>query len=546
MPHSPFTRFFGLAIVVGYFLALLWPDESAALWGWQTMIVLPIVIGIFSWSAVRDAPPFDDQAFHRVLPPGDGVAFRRVLMIHGMVLAGIAVAVIIYCRIYNFSGSAMAYGIAILTVPVWTLMAASGVANSLSTSRQSGITWPYLAIFAIPALSAFFICWLRAHPYFAGFGFYYGYRYPLGEGLMTIAVAGAVLYPIIWWLVAVKRHRTLGFGLGIATGLLIPWMYGVLGHLTSRDEPPQKSHVTITRKAAAPADGKWIRVDDVLSVDGLREGEFADLNLSVNRNGFNAFEVPDDPALEEAGVRYSPTIAGRFGDGKLSWGETAVWNHLRGQIPSNETFEFWWRQRENVPMHLSFLRPGGTTLIASPDGDPSRGPFPYRQNKTEVEFASTKWELWSSGVFVFGKAGEIDASNGGTCKLPGGGLLRVSPMKQENGACSISFRRYFEDPWQLDGEPWFGLKSPEDRWTATPWVIAVDRSGKRAFALPAANAVDQERKAMLGQFTDLMLFLGKAKTGDELARMEMLRRCRLHVFWPEWVAPLQQEIPPPH
>lgn len=543
MPLSPFTRIFGLAIVAAYFLAVLWPDESAALWGWQTMIALPIVIGLFSWSAVRDAPPFDDQAFHRVLPPGDGVAFRRVLMIHGMVLAGIAVAVIIYCRIYNFSGSAMAYGIAILTIPVWTLMAASGVANSLSTSRQSGITWPYLGIFAIPALSAFLICWLRDHPDFADFRKSYRYRYPLREGLSTIAVAGAVLYPIIWWLVAVKRRRALGLGLAIATGLSIPWMYGAAMHRGPRDEPPVKSHVTITRKASVPADGKWIRVNETLSVDGLRKGEFADLDLSVNQNGLSAYEVPDDPA--EVGVHQSSIIAGRFEDGTLSWGETAAWHHLRSQVPSLETFQFWWSQRESVPTHLAFLRPGKTALFGGPYGDTSRKPASIRQKKTEAEFSSTKWDLWSPGVFIFEKAGEVDVSDGGTCKLPGGGILRVNPLKQEGKGSSISFRRYYEDPWQSGGEPWFGLKSPENRWTARPWVIAVDPTGKHAFALPSAFPVGQDQKVMLGQFMDYLLYTGEAKTADELARVEMLRHCRLHIFWPEWVAPLQREILPP-
>ncbi|MES2921260.1 MAG: hypothetical protein V4819_06930 [Verrucomicrobiota bacterium] len=543
MPLSPFTRFFGLAIIAAYFLALLWPDESAALWGWQTLIVLPIVIGLFSWSAVHDAPPFDDQAFHRVLPPGDGVALRRVLMIHGMVLAGIAVAVIIYCRIYNFGGSATAYGIAILTIPAWTLMAASGIANSLSTSRQSGITWPYLAIFAIPALSAFLICWLR--DYFITPQNPYRYRYPLLQGLSTIAVAGAILYPIIWWLVAVKRRRGLGFGLGIATGLLIPWMYGVAEHLAPSYVPSGKSHVTITRKAAVPAYGKWIRVNETLSVDGLRKGEFADLDLSVNQNGLSAYEVPDDSALEDARVHYSPIIAGRFEDGTLSWGETAAWNYLRSQVPSPETFQFWWSQREGVPTHLAFLRPGKSALVRGPFGDTSRKPVD-RQNKAEADFASNTWGVWSPGVFIFEKAGEVDASDGGTCKLPGGGILRVNPLKQEGKSSSISFRRYYEDPWQSRGRPWFGLKSPGNRWTVRPWVIAVDPSGKHAFALPSAFPVGQDERVMLGQFTDYVIYTGEAKTADELARVEMLRHSRLHVFWPKWVAPLQEEIPPPH
>lgn len=544
MPHSPFTRYYGFAIVAAYFLALLWPSDHVYLWGWQTMVLLPLVFGIFTWSTVRNAPPFDDLAFHRTLPPGDGFAFRRVIMIHALVLAGIALAVVAYCWVFNFDWRVMSYGILALTMPVWALMAASGIAASLSSSRQWGKTWGYIAMFVVPVFSATLLYSIRSYldPEVRG-NFHF-------SALRAMTLSGALLYPLVWWLVAVRRRPALGFGLGSAIGALMPWIYIYGGFVKApeRDgwEQSGKSHVTISRKAAIPAKGKWIPVDDVISISGLRPGEFIDhFNFWLrirdgNVHSLGFYEIPDDPTQADAGAKYIDMMVGRFEGEGIEWGERAVWNHLRKQIPSLETFDYS-DQKPDAPMHRAFLRPGESLIQLSHDGKPHE----YRPTMTAEEFTSSTWKS-SRSVFRMEKVGELDAATGGTCRLPGGGIVKVSKLQQEDRRFSISFRQYYQDLWHADG-PWFEAHDVNRNWGSEPWVIAVDESGKHAFALSPLEYVNTlAPKILLGQVLERVFNAGEAKTREEIARMETLRHCKLHVFWPRLVEQLDQEIPPPH
>ncbi len=523
MPHSPFTRFYGLVIVAACFLALLWPDDHSYILGWQTLITAPLLIGIFTWSVVRHAAPFDDLAFHRTLPPGDGFAFRRVLGIHGLVLAGLALAMVAYCWSMNFGWQVMSYGILVLTLTAWALMTASGIAASLSSTRQWGRTWGYLAIFVVPVFSATWILFQR--PYFD----------PEAQGKFylsaprTMALAGALLYPLVWWLVSVKRRRWLGFGLGAAISAMMPWIYiyGGFFKVPERDgwEPPVSSHVTIARKAVIPNEGKWLPVEDVISISGLRSGEFINhwgfwVRTGDDKINLDHREIPDDPAQADAGAVVAPIIAGRFEGDEIQWGARAAWSHLRKQVSSHETFGFW-NGKPNVRTHLAF------------------------QQSTAEEFTSAPWQQPFAGVFRLGKVGEIDAERGGTCRLPGGGILKISPLQQHDSRFSISFRQYFEHLWHAEGT-WFEADDVNRSYGSDPWVIAVDESGKHAFALsPLDFGYAPNSKLLFAGVSRSVFNAGEAKTREEIARMEMLRHCKLHVFWPRLTARLGQEVLPP-
>ncbi len=477
MPHSPFTRFFGLAIVLAYALALLCLDDHSYLWGWKGMLALPFAIGIFTWSAVRNAAPFDDLSFHRTLPPGDGFAFRRVLMIHGMVLAGITLAMTAYCWVLNFGWQVMSYGILVLTLPMWALMAANGIATSLSITRQWGKTWGYIAIFVVPVFTATGLYYVRGlfNPEEHG-KFYF-------SAPRAMALTGAALYPLVWWLVSVKRHPVLGFGLGAAISGWMPLIYIYGGFFAvpegDRWELPVSSHVTIARKADIPAEGKWIAADDVLTISGLRPGEFIShwnfwvkSGSDVMHKRVEHWVIPDDPAEAVAGAVRGPMIAGRFEGERIEWGERAVWNHLRKQIPSHNTFGLW-DKKLNTPAHVAFLRPGESALSRPTEGDSdSRG---SRPKLTAEEFTSATWQQYAAGVFRLEKVGEIDMASGGTCRLPGGGILKVSTLQREDRQFFISFRHYFENLGQAD-ETWFEANEFTRNWWGEQWVIAVDES----------------------------------------------------------------------
>jgi hypothetical protein len=539
MPHSPFTRFLGLAIVAAYAVALLWPDPSVLIMGWSAMIALPVVILLFTWSAVKDAPVFDDRAFHRTLPPGDGHVFRRTLMVHGMVLAGIALSVIVYCWIFNFGWPAISFGVAALTVPVWAFMAASGIATSLSTSRQYGKSWGYIAIFVMPVFSAALL--LSVHDYFDPEVYRRAYYF---NSLREMAVAGATLYPLIWWLVAVKRRRVLGAVLGMATGALMPWIY-IYGSFFEKSEEAdpggyQKSQVTLSRKPFVPGAGKWLAGEDLLHIDGLRAGEFIELwNFRVRERHLQAYEVPDGPAQADAAVTVANLLGALSGDGSVKWGRAAVWDCLRQQIPPHQTFGFWNRKLD-IPTHLAVLRPGGLATVRPADEDLYFKPGLQRQELTDEDFRMGSWRV-GSVVCRTEKMGVVSVEGGGTFRLAEGGILRVNPLHRDDVHYSISFQRYHQDLWQADG-PWFKIPNEYGYW-GPPWVIAVDESGKHAFALTPNQRVSSEN-VMLGITVEWTVNLGDAKTPEEIARMEMLRHCRLHVFWPRLVSSLEQRILP--
>lgn len=530
MPHSPFTRYLASGIVAAYAAVLLWPDPRAHVIGSYILGAMPFFIALFTWSAVRDLPPLDDHAFHRTLPTDDARVFRRTLRLHGMILAGITLAVVVCCLLLNFGWYMISYGFAVLTVPVWAFMAACGVATSAATSSHHRKSWAYLAIFVVPLLSALVAYRLWDHQELEPY-------YEIGQ-LRRAALTGAILYPFCWWLIAVRRRRTLGLCLGMAIGSLMPWRFisGKFDHVI--DFPPayldeeahKKSPVRITRKADMPGEGKWVRADSVLDVQGLREGEFLDLTgISFAGKTADVFEIPDDPAVAAAGVYEGRLLVGRFGGEEARWGARPVWDHLRKQIPAHETFQYW-NPKQNVPAHLAFLKEGEPgPVIRDPRGYFTRKPLPPAWDGVKrLTAGPLKW-VWAE-AFHMEKVGEVSAEDGGTCRLPEGGVIRLSGIHETGSGYYITLRNYFEDVWRSDGS-WLDRKSLDVFGEQEPWVIAVDESGKHTFALGPWNEVNFH-EIPLGSLLERYVQIGSATSPAEIARIEMMRKCRLHVFWP--------------
>lgn len=540
MPLSPITRFLGLAIVAAYALALLWPVRHVDLLGPEVWVALPFIMGFFAWSAVRDAAPFDDRAFHRTLPPGDGFAFWQVLSLHAWVLIGIALSVVIYCRVFNFGWQVMSYGILALTAPVCAFMGAGGVAASLSSSRQWGRTWGYIAIFMVPLFSATVLYGVHRHlpPEERGDFYLSSHR--------TMAVTGALLYPLVWWLVAVRRHWWTGLVLGSALGALFPWIYiygGFVPPEETRDEPIlAKSHITLTRNPMIPTENKWLPLENLISISGLREGEyFYSDGISCGKKFLHSFEAADDLAPDHVKPYPSTIYSGKI-DNKVIWGKTAIWDAASRQIPHIETFGYW-NRKFGIPTQLATLNAGKSDIITPAEGDASFEPHEIRTGMTKEDFTSETWTVRYGVVMRTEEVGVVDASTGGRCRLPEGGVIQVSSVYQESGSYSISFR-VISDGLRRDDYPWFEPK--QDGWWREPWVIAVDESGKHAYALAQLKFVSRKHdEVMLGNVSNFYFNAGEAKTREDLARMEMLRRCKLHIFRPKMVERVDQDIPPP-
>jgi hypothetical protein len=159
MPRSPLTWFIALAIVLFHALALFvqrtgeMPVMDSALGATCLLVIL------LGWSATRDAPPFSDRAFHRTLPPGDGVAFRSVLAIHLLVLLGISVVIAIYCLYFNFGWESVGRGTVFLTLPLAIFMAIFGIGAAIASSPGKERFLGLPLILGVPVCSFWVIPW---------------------------------------------------------------------------------------------------------------------------------------------------------------------------------------------------------------------------------------------------------------------------------------------------------------------------------------------------------------------------------------------------
>ncbi|MEK7951587.1 hypothetical protein [Luteolibacter soli] len=566
MPYSPFTRFLGCVLVVLAALALLWPDDRTLQWAAYGTGAVAILLMVFTWSAVRNSPPLDDQAFHQCLPEGVSRAFFRTVWIHLLVLAGVAVVVLVYCGVWNFSWRAASYGVAMLTLPVWALMSAMGVASSASSSRQAWKSAAWFAIFAMPLFS-------------------WGLLYVLNDGVekyvpeevyfppvRTLVLTGATLYPLVWWLVAARKRRRLGLVLGGATGALLPWLwiYGDFAKVPVEEKKPGAEEVvflsdgprplladgriTVTRKPFQERAERWIPMEDLVEVKGMAEGEQVGVMLSIGeesskeRERLYTWEVRDETRAKERGVRYVEAIALNRG-GKVVWGAGPRNEGIRAQLPPVETFEYW-----DGRLNQAFPQP----VIANPavadfqpaSKDEERRPFSYRYVTAEA-FRTKPWSAWVSTRSAWKLLVSCAVSEGASVRLEHGGRLEVVPLsvmadagprwpaqaKSPSPAGSnhgIELRCSYEDLWVADG-PWFG-KDTVQTWSGMDvLMVIIDETGKHAYLSDELD-FGGDGKLLLGRYDRRIFDAGAGDTPESLQRIEMVRKGRVYVFASQWGA----------
>lgn len=539
MPYSPFTRFFGCVLVALVFLGLLWPDDRAHEWAWHGTGAMAVLLAIFTWSAVKNAPPLDDRAFQHCLPPGPNRAFFRIVWIHGLVLAGVAFAVLVYCARLNFGWRAMSWGVVMLTVPAWALMSIMGVTCSALSSQQHWKSTAWIAIFASPIFSG-------------------GLLYVLNDGwpahdhgqvyltpLRTMTLTAAALYPMVWWLIAARKQRGLGLLLGGATSALLPWL-GVYGDFVKAPEEREadwkgratlSGPITLTRKPLGERSERWLPVADLVDVRGLAEGEHIGVLLGVrlprqftngnwDREPMPTFEVRDEAHPDDDGLRYSEGYASNEG-GEIVWGSATMNDRIRKLVPPVETFEYWKPSMNRAVSGPMIPNPMHADSQPRVDGEERKG-FCYRWLTKDL-FQSQPWLAWLVAPASWKLVGSCPAGTGTTIRAESGGCIKVLPITQiEGGDYRISLRYYFEHLWMKDG-PWFGEEFPEDWAGIDVAVVAIDETGKRGYLFDRFDH-DATQNVMLGHFEQSIFELGKADTPAKRQRIEMLKKCQLHVL----------------
>ncbi|MBK1881144.1 hypothetical protein JIN85_01890 [Luteolibacter pohnpeiensis] len=546
MPFSPLTRFLGITIVLSYAIAILWPDDQSYLWGWKMIPALSLIISLLSWSMVRDAAPFDDRSFHRTLPVANGLIFRRLLGMYGWILLGIAVVVLIYCWVFNFGWRAISYGMVYLTVPVWSMMAATGLAFSLCGSRGYRKLLSCLAVFFVPLISVSLLFWCKNKFQYGVYeknnlvidGFIFKKMHILDSVEVAILVA-AISYPLIWWMVSVRRFYSVGVLLSGFVGAVLPWVWTYLdfGELPERfytGESAQTQHrLVIEMKSDFSKDQKWIPIEKMVSITGLKPGEFTDIWFMMGRDaagdhfGVQLFDVPDQPDFGDRSMR-TRLVVSRSADGTMHWGRRpAVWSQLERLIPQHETFTFW-NKDDQIPTHLSVSR--DSLYAKSEDAQP----LPVDES-TEIYWPDLHLpiRIYGPGVFKLEEVGIFDLSSGGSSRLAGGGKAVIGKLSEHDNHYSITLKRYTEDLSELKGA-WLGGEMSDSIPDAygQPWLIAIDQSGKHAVALSSGERPSMQFDlVMLGRCYKTTFDLGEVKTPEEIARMEWLRKSKLYVFW---------------
>ncbi|RYD75941.1 MAG: hypothetical protein EOP84_17550 [Verrucomicrobiaceae bacterium] len=583
MPYSPFTRFLGCVLVALVLLGLLWPDDRALEWAWHGTGAMAVLLAIFTWSAVKNAPPLDDRAFQHCLPPGANRAFFRMVWIHVLVLAGVSFAVILYCALWNFGWRAMSWGVVMLAIPAWALMSAVGVASSAGTSQQHWKSAGWFAIFAPPVFSWVVLYWMyeNAEKYVPEAVYF--------TPLRTVVLTAAVLYPLVWWLIAARKRRGLGLILGGATSALLPWLM-VYGDFVKdeRQYVPQEvrarfagtGSVTVSRKPFAGSDRDYIGVEDLIDVQGLAEGEFTCVKMFARRgekeenvSEIYTIEVSHDDLfspprtslpellrggsgdlmslnhmdltgtfvypIETVGIGPSavPTIVGKLG-GKIVWGSEAVGLSMRRLLPSVETFVY-----RKAGYHSYPSLPGRRLVVENRDESGRRfderpAERPYDESNPKSDLAKP-WFARMSRPTSWKLLGSCLARDGGTFRIDGKGTLQIVPLAQQpDGQEAIEVRRYFESLWQAQG-PWFGDEKPTNNWSEYELaLVAIDEAGKSARVFSDFYLLDEFgrekkqdwEKVMLGEYDRTLIFNDDGLNGLNKEDIEILRKSHLYVL----------------
>lgn len=536
MPHSPFTRWLAITIVVLFGTGFFWRNDTLRDWSPMLIPALFLLLMIFAWSAARGAPALDDEAFHRTLPPGDGAAWRRVAGLPIVLLGIIGLLVISYCIHRNFDWKTQLSGALWLTVPLWALMSGTGIAGTFSTARGGWKVLGPALVLAGPCLGILLL-----------FKLWVPHRIEESHTAVT-AITAAVVYPAIWWLVAVKRQVISGGLLVVWTGALIPWLQ-VHGDFVPMPQPleivvpaepemlPEDSPWRLTRKRVDDT-VEWLGMEDLIEVEGLSTGEF--LRLSGPRY-FS--EVDEEGSDDPSHSAYQWTYIAQDTGGRILWGEEAVWSLLRSKLPAHESFSVM-RAKEVGPTKVSIRNPNYRSLR---DEELDEESAPARTLMKAAlrfdDFNTLPWYVALRAGVDWRDGGSFELGKGGRYRLPGGGVVEVPPLTYPNGDRVVVVRRYHENPTQAE-KLWFGRPLPAYDEDDTPRLLLFDEARKQVIALGKPGHSNCE--VFFGRGDEWSLSLDFPRESGLQGDGERLKKMRLHVFFPMKAGKaFEVELPPP-
>lgn len=526
MPHHPLTRILAVLIVVLAAVLLFWPGEIKPVYQPFILGTMPVFVAAFTWNAVRGTSPFNEYGFHRTLPGGDRAAFRRVLGIHGMLFAGILLALLGYAALYNLRWPDLAYALAFIFLPP---TAFCGLIGTLATLGSAGRRW------RIPVWGGLVLAYVAS---WALLGKLHSHdprplpgpleHYYLSGERCALLVAVLVL-PLCWWLVA-RHRRKLSALLGtFAIAVLIPWIHEYWNFVLVPPAAYARPLTTLNAvRKPLPADlQEWPMAPRMLDLGGLQEGEFGRLHsmevpltkASLRQGSLRVFQRDRWPAtfaelptetwvqISKPGRRMGQMRGSAWygmSGGQLVWGQAGVWQHLRKSLPAHQSFEFFDDASGGLSLELGCFVEGGEPSV----------------------LALQPWQLSLDGPLRWEAIGHCKATSGGQFRLPRGGVIRMGPLVVEEKRVSLRLR-HRGAPFG-DGFPWFGeareLADPE-----TLMLLMMDKSGTRAFAL--GRTYPEYRHYPLGEHYQQQLWTTSA--GDP-ERVNLLRGGTVYVFQAVW------------
>lgn len=505
MPLSFLTRLRGAIIVATFIFALFCLNGVALVWfAGTTLLVLPLLIWLLVSNSVRDAPPFDDSAFHRTRPVTNGQVFSHLVGFHLLVLAVVLAVLLAYCWWSNLGWREISTGMLSISVPWFALVSLFGIVASLATSRQHSKAWGFLALLLIPVLSFLGVFW---YPATQG-------RHVFWPSLAGMLLAAAALYPPVWWLVAVKRRWLAGNLLGMAIGIAIPWLSLAAqlpdswmdGH--DRWRTPGLAILRLKEPAEAMTAGQAV-ASRVLEVRGLGPDEFIQIH---------------DMTL--AGSSSEPVLS-EMSQAGFSADENGRWIPMSASLIRVAGVPF--SAAENLPVwqtsgvHGNRHRLEGGAFLSSRS--------PYHNRGREPLSAATQALPWfvSGSTYRWVKVIDAPTTDGGRSRLPSGGRMRLFPLKEDRGDFAITLR--------VTESPRKEFRS----YTQPPVIVARDsRGGARILELNLVN----ECPGFLVETCDYE-FRGSPTSADRLEKLAILRDARLEVYWPEFRGHFQLTLPSP-
>jgi hypothetical protein len=525
MPLSFATRLRAVLVAAVFVLGLSFAEFDRK--GFIAMGIfgaMPFLIWMLASSAVKDAPPFDDTGFHRTRPITPGQAFRRLAGFHLLPLTGVLAILVAYGCHCNLAAWEIATGALFVAIPWIALVSLFATIASLTTSTTHSKAWGPLAGLLVPALSTVAMCWVAFRDS-SLHGSPNQIRFP---SYLHMAIAAAVLYPLLWWIVSARRTPWgLGCGLALLVGALLPWISpqikggDLLRHvrpqLRSDDLKAQRIRMDSVDHAPNP---DQIPVSQLMILQGLAPDEFiAGLHL------WKRFEKPtpsgqlmdSDKVLSGMnGTAFAANSAGRMIPAVASLFHSIGLEHRDGA----ELLVLGWEpdSRDKRRLINQLL-----ALPVLPSFD-----FNLARNPVSPETSRLTWEL-SGTRYQWVKILEVAAGKTGRSNLPEGGVIEVIPPKESS--------KYPQLLLQIIR----GVRTSLPWDTPNPAIIARMADGRAALVPLSSGGYFNPHNGFL---TSRAIF---ACPEERLPPQQLddLKNARLEVYWPVYRSSFGFMLPPP-